>query len=140
MSTESSLVVFDGVCNLCNGAVQFIIKRDPVIAGRNPHFVFTAAQSRYGQAQLASHSLEDLGLDSFVLIEKDQAYLRTDAALRIATRLNGFWFLVAVFRLVPAAIRDVFYNAVDARRYRLFGKRQQCWLPTPEHKTRFIAD
>lgn len=139
MNTEPSLVVFDGVCNLCNSAVQFIIKRDLVIAGRNPQFVFTAAQSPYGQAQLAAHGLKDLGLDSFVLIENGQAYLRTDAALRIATRLNGPWFLFAVFRLVPTAIRDFFYNALAARRYRLFGKRQQCWLPTPEHKDRFIV-
>ena len=139
MNTELSLVVFDGVCNLCNGAVQFIIKRDPAIAGRDIQFVFTAAQSRYGQLQLAAHGLEGLELDSFVLIENGQAYLRTDAALRIATRLNGLWFLFAVFRVVPTAIRDVFYNSLAARRYRLFGKRHQCWLPTPEHKARFIV-
>lgn len=140
MNAEPSLVVFDGVCNLCNGAVQFIIKRDPVIAGRNPQFVFTAAQSPYGQAQLAAYGLEGLGLDSFVLIENGQAYLRTDAALRITTKLKGLWFLFVAFRLVPAVVRDFFYDALAARRYRLFGKRQQCWLPTAELQSRFIVD
>lgn len=140
MNAEPSLVVFDGVCNLCNGAVQFIIKRDPVIAGRNPQFVFTAAQSPYGQAQLAAHGLEGLSLDSFVLIENRQAYLRTDAALRITIKLKGLWFLFVAFRFVPAVVRDFFYDALAACRYRLFGKRQQCWLPTVELQSRFIVD
>lgn len=132
---EPSIVIFDGVCNLCHGAVQFILKRDP-----KQHFVFSPAQSAYAQRLLAQHGLQDLGLDSFVLIANGQAYLRSDAALRIAPKLSGWWFLLGVLRLIPAPIRDWLYNAIGQRRYRWFGKRQQCWLPSPALQARFRLD
>lgn len=132
---EHSVVVFDGVCNLCNGAVQFILKRDP-----KQRFIFSPAQSVYAQALLAEHGLQDLGLESFVLIENQQAYLRTDAALRIARQLSGLWFLFGIFWLVPRPLRDWFYNALGRRRYQWFGKRQQCMLPTDELMQRFRLD
>ncbi|MDD9892208.1 MAG: DCC1-like thiol-disulfide oxidoreductase family protein [Gammaproteobacteria bacterium] len=131
-TAELPVVIFDGVCNLCNGAVQFIIQRDP-----KQRFVFSPAQSPYAQALLAEHGLQDLGLESFVLVENQQAYLRTTAALRIAHQLSGLWFFFGVFRIVPAPIRDWFYNALGKRRYQCFGKRQQCMVPTPELQARF---
>lgn len=123
------------MCNLCNGAVQFILKRDP-----KQRFIFAAAQSPFAQRLLAEHSLQDLGLESFVLIENQQAYLRTTAALKIAKQLSGLWFLFAVFHIVPAPIRDWFYNAVGARRYQWFGKQSQCLMPTPKLAERFRWD
>lgn len=124
---EPSLVVFDGVCNLCNGAVQFIIKRDP-----KQRFIFSPAQSPYAQARLAEHGLADLGLESVVLIENGQPYLRTDAALRIAPRLSGLWFLLAIFWLMPKPLRDWFYKVLASHRYQWFGRRQRCLLPSAE--------
>ena len=125
-------MVFDGVCNFCNGAVQFIIKRDP-----QRRFVFSPVQSPYAQALLSKYGIADLGLETFVLVEGDAVYLRTDAALRIAPKLGGAWFLFLIFRLLPARFRDFFYKAFAKRRYRLFGHRQSCMLPTPELSSRF---
>ena len=127
-------MVFDGVCNFCNGAVNFIIQRDPAA-----HFKFAPVQSETGQALLAEYGIQDLGLDTFVLIENQRCYLRTDAALRIAKQLRGAWFLFGLFRLLPAAFRDWFYNAFAKRRYAWFGKRDVCMVPTPALKSRFLA-
>lgn len=132
MSEPQAIVIFDGVCNLCNRAVNFIIRRDP-----KQHFLFAPVQSPFAQALLAEQGLSGLGMESFVLIENGQAYLRTSAALRIAPQLSGLWFMFSVFRLVPACLRDVFYNALGRRRYRLFGKRDQCILPAAELQARF---
>lgn len=125
--------MFDGVCNFCNGAVNFIIQRDP-----KAKFRFAAVQSAAGQALLKRYGLQDIGLDTFILIEGQQAYFRTDAALRVARQLSGAWFLCDVFRVLPAAFRDVFYNALAKRRYRWFGRREACMLPTEEIVQRFI--
>lgn len=135
MAAEHSLVVFDGVCNLCNASVQFIIRRDP-----ERRYIFAAAQSPYAQQRVAELGLAGLNMESFVLIEAGKAYLRTDAALRIATSLSGAWFLFALFRLLPGPIRDAAYNALGRHRYRLFGRRSECLLPTPELQARFRWD
>ncbi len=128
------LVLFDGVCNLCNGTVQFIIRRDP--QGR---FRFASLQSEAGRAQLTRFNLNPDVLYSFIVIDGDQMYERSDAALFIAKHLALPWKAFAVFKVFPRFLRDAVYNLIAKNRYRLFGKQDQCMIPTPELKARFVS-
>ncbi|HKW03130.1 MAG TPA: DCC1-like thiol-disulfide oxidoreductase family protein [Vicinamibacterales bacterium] len=113
------VVLFDGVCNLCNGLVQFIIRRDP-----HARFKFAAMTS-----------FED---DTLVLVEDGRKYVRSDAVLRIARRLRAPWPLLYAFIVVPRPLRDWAYDIVARRRYRWFGRREACMVPTPELRARFV--
>ena len=128
-----ALILFDGVCNLCNGFVQFIIRRDP--AGR---FRFAALQSEAGQALLAAHGLAPVAEpESVLLLSGGRLYSHSDAVLRIARELGGPWRLLGVGQLLPRRWRDAAYRFVARHRYRWFGRQDSCWLPTPELKARF---
>ena len=128
-----SIIIFDGVCNLCNGAVNFIIKRDPL-----QRFCFTPMQSEAAKDLMSRYSLvSDYG-DTFFLIKQGKCYTRTDAALEICKDLAGVWKLLLVFKVLPRSFRDFFYNGLGSRRYSLFGKRDTCMLPTEELRSRFI--
>lgn len=137
VSENHALVLFDGVCNLCNGAVNFIIDRDPV-----GYFRFAALQSeeaapllaRFGRPPVASATAPD----SIVLIEGGRLYERSGAALRIARRLRGPWPLLYAFVAVPKPLRDAAYGWIAANRYRWFGKEDACRLPTPGLRARFL--
>jgi predicted DCC family thiol-disulfide oxidoreductase YuxK len=128
-----AVVLFDGVCNLCSGWVQFLLRRDP--GGR---FRFASLQSDIGRELARRHGLSAGAMDSVVLIEGDRAYERSTAVLRICRLLPGAWPALAVFRIVPAAVRDWVYDRVAANRYRWFGRREACWLPAAEWRTRFL--
>jgi predicted DCC family thiol-disulfide oxidoreductase YuxK len=131
---DGPILLFDGVCNLCNGAVQFIIRRDP--CGR---FRFAALQSDAAKALLQSAGAGAGGLpDSMVLIEDGRLYTRSSAALRVARHLRFPWPLVRVFWIVPRPLRNWMYDFVARHRYRWFGRRDQCMLPTPELQARFL--
>ena len=130
-SARHPVVLFDGVCNLCNASVGFLIDRDP-----DAVFRFAPLQSDIGRALVADCDLE--GEDSIVLVEDGQCYLRSDAALRIAGRMRGAWPLLGVFRLVPRPLRDALYRTVAQNRYRWFGKQDACRLPTPDLQRRFL--
>jgi len=127
------LVLFDGVCNLCNGAVQFIIRRDP-----QSKFLFASLQSEFGKSQLLKFRLDTDFLHSILVIENNALYQRSDAAIRIASHLKGGWHLLTVFKFIPRIIRDGVYKLIASGRYRVFGKREQCMIPSPDLKTRFI--
>jgi predicted DCC family thiol-disulfide oxidoreductase YuxK len=130
-----SLVLFDGVCNVCNHAVLFVIDRDP-----NERFVFAPLSSALGERTLREHGITPGSLDSIVLVEGGRAYTHSDAALRIAAGLARPWsWLSALGRLVPRALRDLAYRAFAARRYRWFGRQESCRVPTPELRRRFLA-
>ena len=131
-----SIVLFDGVCNLCNGAVLFIIDRDP-----RQRFLFAPLQSDFAVGLLASIDQEApvAGADSIVLIEDGRVYLRSAAALRVARQLSGLWPLLGVLALVPTGLRDRAYDLVARNRYRWFGRQEACRLPTPELRQRFLA-
>jgi predicted DCC family thiol-disulfide oxidoreductase YuxK len=133
METNRSVVLFDGVCNLCNGAVQFIINRD-----RQGRFSFASLQSAAAQAHLRQFGLSTEAFDTFVLVEGGKAYTRSTAALRIARRLPGAWKLLYALVMVPRPVRDWAYGLVARNRYRLFGRRDACMVPTPELKARFL--
>jgi predicted DCC family thiol-disulfide oxidoreductase YuxK len=127
------IILFDGVCNLCSNAVQFIIERDPKRV-----FKFASFQSGYGQSQLEKFNLDKNSLYSIILLKEDKIYQRSDAALLIAKELQGGWSLLYAFIIFPRFIRDVVYNFIAKNRYRFFGKKDACWLPTPELRSRFI--
>jgi predicted DCC family thiol-disulfide oxidoreductase YuxK len=129
-----AVVLFDGVCNLCNGAVNFIIDRDPL--GR---FRFAALQSSQAEALLAPLRLvPEVAPQSFILVEGGRVYERSTAALRIARRMAGAWRLLYAFIVVPAPLRDILYRFIARNRYRWFGKADACRVPTPELRTRFL--
>lgn len=129
-----SIVIFDGVCNFCNWSVSFIIKRDP-----EGLFAFTPMQSDLAQNLMEEHQISNVGIDTFLLIKNDQCFVFSTAALEIAKDLTGFWYLFSVFRIVPSFIRDFFYKAFARNRYKIFGRRETCMVPTEEVKSRFIG-
>ncbi len=127
------IVLFDGDCLFCDRSVQFIIKRDPAA-----HFQFASLQSELGQELIAKHNVPAT-VDSLILIEKDNAYIKSTAALRIAKKLDGLWHLVYLCILIPSPIRDGVYNYIANHRYRWFGKKDDsCALPSPEVRKRFL--
>jgi len=133
-TSEAPIVLFDGVCNLCNSAVTFIIRNDP-----KRRFRFAALQSPVGQELLQRFGLPTETLNTFVLIEGDRAFTKSTAALRSARLLGYGWPLAFVFILVPKPIRDLCYDFISKHRYRMFGKREACMLPTPDLKARFLT-
>jgi len=128
-----AVILFDGVCNFCNGAVNFVISRD-----RDGYFKFAALQSAVGEELLDKHRIDKVETDSVVLIEDDKAYLHSSAALRIVRRLPGLWPILYGLIIVPKGIRDWAYRLFAKHRYRLFGRREECMIPTPEIRTRFL--
>jgi predicted DCC family thiol-disulfide oxidoreductase YuxK len=127
------VILFDGVCNLCNASVNFVIDRDP-----HAVFRFGALQSEEGRHLLAERGVDEEWLDSIVLIEGDRVYTASDAALRIASRMPFPWSLLRVFRILPRPLRDAVYNWIARNRYRWFGKQESCRVPTPDLRARFI--
>jgi predicted DCC family thiol-disulfide oxidoreductase YuxK len=130
---EKPVVLFDGVCNLCNGSVQFILKHDP-----KGYFKFAALQSTAGAEILKYFNLSTTDFDTFVFVERGKPYLRSSAALRVARGLSGLWPLLYAFVIIPAPLRDLGYRWVARNRYRWFGKRDTCMIPSPELKARFL--
>ena len=132
----SSLVLFDGVCNLCNSSVLFIIDRDPAA-----RFRFAALQSDAAAEVLASlgSDVPAPGADSIVLVEDGRAYQRSDAALRIAKGLRQPWPLLGAFLVVPRPVRDWVYDLIAKNRYRWFGRQDACRVPTPDLRERFVG-
>ena len=129
----SPIILFDGVCNFCNGAVNFIIRQD-----KRRHMRFAALQSTAGQALLRQYHLPLHDFETFILIDKDKAYQKSTAALKVARYLPWYWQWLQIFRVVPRFIRDAVYNYIATHRYHWFGKQTACMLPSPEVKERFL--
>ena len=129
----SAIILFDGVCNLCHGFVQFVIARDP-----EARFRFASLASEPAQRLLQESGVTGPLPDSMVLIEDGRVYVRSDAPLRVARGLAFPWPLLAAFLVVPRALRDRVYDFVAARRYRWFGRQDVCILPTPDLNRRFL--
>jgi predicted DCC family thiol-disulfide oxidoreductase YuxK len=130
---DKNIVLFDGVCNLCNGLVLFIIKRD-----RAGKFKFASLQSDIGQQLLIHFGLAKNEFESIVFIQGENYSLKSAAALKILRELGGAWKIFYVFIFVPRPIRDFFYDLIAKSRYKIFGKRDVCMIPTPELKERFL--
>ena len=130
---DKPVIFFDGVCNFCNFWVQFIISRDP-----NGKFYFASLQSMVGQELLRAIHLPPHELDTMILLDKGEYFLKSAAAFHIAKRMGGFWRLGYIFMIVPKKGRDLFYDIIAKNRYRWFGKKGSCLVPSHEIKNRFL--
>jgi predicted DCC family thiol-disulfide oxidoreductase YuxK len=128
-----NIILFDGVCNLCNRSVQFIIKRD-----KKKLFRFASLQGETGQEILRRFGLPADDLNSFIFLENDKIYTRSTGALRMLKALGGGWKLLYGFIIVPRFIRDAVYNWIARNRYKWYGKKDECMIPTPALKERFL--
>jgi predicted DCC family thiol-disulfide oxidoreductase YuxK len=128
---EKAIVIFDGFCNFCSRTVDIIINAD-----KNDHFRFVASQSESGRALLLKYGITEV--TSVCLIEHDIVYLKSDAALEIAKKLSVPWRWISIFKIVPLAVRDAVYSFIAARRYRWFGKRENCRVPDEKYRSKFI--
>src|SRR5690554_4410786 len=127
------IVLFDGVCNLCNSAVDLIIRND-----KNGNLKVGALQDPKTKELLTDYAINSDYLDSIILIRGDQVFYKSRAALEITRKLKGLWPLLYGFIIVPAAVRDPIYDWIVRHRYRWYGKKDTCRLPTPEEKARFL--
>jgi len=133
LSKTNPILLFDGVCNLCNGVVQFVIKY-----GSKNTLRFAALQSETGQQILKHFNLPKEDIFSVILVENEKVYLRSSAALRMYKNMGGLWSLMYLFIIIPRPIRDAVYNLIAKNRYKWFGEKESCMIPTPELKSRFL--
>jgi predicted DCC family thiol-disulfide oxidoreductase YuxK len=131
--SDKPIILFDGVCNLCNGSVLFIIKRDS-----QSRLKFASLQSEYGSEQMKRFHLPLSSLNSVLLIKNGKLFQKSEAALEIARMLDGIWPGMYAFKIVPLFIRNFIYDWIAKNRYRWFGKKEACMIPTPEMKARFV--
>ena len=127
------IVLFDGVCHLCDGAVRFILKRE-----RTAELKFAPLQSDSGKSLLQKYGYTSNYLDGLILIENNRAHDRSSACLRIAGKLSFPWNLLFPLLLIPKPLRDFIYGIIASVRYRWFGKKESCSLPHGEDQTRFL--
>lgn len=132
-SIQHKIVLFDGVCNLCNNSVVFIIKQD-----KEDRFRFAALQDEAGEKITNQYQIDTDKVDSIVLVDNEKAYTESDAALRIALYLNGLYPLLYGFMIVPRFLRNWVYDLIAGNRYKWFGKKDNCMIPTPELKSKFL--
>jgi predicted DCC family thiol-disulfide oxidoreductase YuxK len=125
------IILFDGVCNFCNSSVNFIIEHD-----QKGYFKFAPLQSEIGKSLVEKFGLSDV--DSIILVENEKAYTHSTAALKFIKHLDGIWKFAYIFIIIPRPVRDFFYKLFAKNRYRLFGKKEACMLPTPEVRQRFL--
>ena len=126
------VIFFDGICNLCNASVQFVIEHDV-----KEQFHFTALQGDYAKEILPKFNVDPRQLNTILLLENGKIYTKSSAALRIAKKLNGLIPVLSIFLIVPKFIRDWFYNIIAKNRYQWWGKEESCWVPTPDLKNKF---
>jgi predicted DCC family thiol-disulfide oxidoreductase YuxK len=131
---SSPIILFDGVCNFCNGVVNFIIRQD-----RKKVFRFAALQSEAGQQLLKEYNLPTQNFDSFVLIDEGRVYKSSSAGLKLYGRLPWYWKWTQLFWIVPRFMRDAVYGFIARNRYKWFGKKETCMIPTPEVRSRFLS-
>ena len=131
---NTPIILFDGVCKFCSASVEFVIKRNS-----KSNIIFCQIQSESGQKLLHEYNLQNMGLNSMVLIYHDKAYIKSSAALRIATLIDKPWPLMAIFLIVPVFIRHAVYDFIGKHRYTWFGKRDKCWVPDEKNRERFLS-
>lgn len=130
---DQPVVIFDGVCNLCEFSVRFIVKHDC-----HARFTFVSAQSEKGKVLQRMCGVNTLQDGTVILLENDQVYVHSDAALQIAKNLDGRWRFLYMFRFIPKPARDYLYSIVSKNRYKWFGKKNECLLPDDNLKNRFL--
>lgn len=133
-SNKHPIVLFDGVCNFCNSTVNFLLKQDKTAVLK-----FAALQSDAGQLLLHQYKLPPDNFDSFILIENGKAYKSSTAGLRLYNKLPWYWKWTQIFWIVPRPIRDAVYNLIARNRYRWFGKKDSCMIPSASIRSRFLS-
>ena len=133
MEENHDIVLFDGVCNLCNGAILFLIKRD-----KNDRFRFAPLESEVGKKLLLKHQIDPSKIDSIVLVSDNTAFTKATAALNISRHLSGLWPLLYSLIIIPNFITDAVYDFIARNRYRWFGKKERCMIPTPALQSKFL--
>lgn len=131
---DKKIIVFDGVCILCNSFVQFILKKD-----KRKQFYFTTAQSDFVKEQLKTNPMKANAMDSVLYVKNGKVFTESTAALNIFSDLGGIWKLLSIFKLIPPFIRNAVYRFIAKRRYRVFGKLDTCMMPPSEWKSRFLS-
>ena len=130
---ENNILLFDGVCNLCSGFVQFVLRNE-----KGGEIKFASLQSGIGEQILKQYKVSQKGLESIVFVQDGKAYEKSEAIIKISNLLNRPWSFLPFFRILPVAFRDFIYDIVASNRYRVFGKKEVCWIPDPKWKKRFI--
>ncbi|MGB3775846.1 MAG: thiol-disulfide oxidoreductase DCC family protein [Leeuwenhoekiella sp.] len=130
---NKKIILFDGVCNLCSSAVTFIISRD-----KKGIFHFASLQSKQGIELLNKFNIDPKKTDSLVLVTHNDAFVKSTAALQIAKELDGIWSLFSIFLIIPRSIRDAVYDFIARNRFKWFGKKESCMIPTPKLRARFL--
>jgi len=134
VNSTKKIILFDGVCNLCNNTIQFVIKRD-----QNDIFRYAALQSETGEKFLAERNIDTKEIDSIILIEPNIAYYtKSTAALEIGKELKGLGTISAILQWLPESFRNIVYDIIAKNRYRWYGKKDACMIPTEELKSKFI--
>ena len=131
---NEQIIFFDGVCNLCNNSVNFVIDRD-----KEQIFRFAPLQSDFAKEKLTPLGADPEQLDSIILLKNGKVYQKSSAALQIARKLTGAWPALSVLMVLPKFLRDFFYDIIARNRYRWFGKQDQCRIPTPELRKLFLG-
>jgi predicted DCC family thiol-disulfide oxidoreductase YuxK len=131
--SNKQILFFDGVCNLCTSTAQFVIKKNT-----KGNILLASLQGRVGQQMAQQYGLSQIGSGTLVFLDNGKMYQRSTGALRITKYLKGGWPLLYIFTIVPAFIRNAVYNWVAKNRYKWFGQKAECWVPTPELKARFL--
>ncbi|GAC1420670.1 MAG: thiol-disulfide oxidoreductase DCC family protein [Flavisolibacter sp.] len=130
---KQPLILFDGLCNFCNAAINFIVARD-----KKMHFWFAALQSEAAKPVLSKYDLADSEFSSFIFIDKNKAYWKSTAALKVCNQLPWYWKWTQIFWLVPPYLRDQVYSIIARNRYKWFGKKDQCMVPDIKIRSRFL--
>ena len=134
MDSDKKIILFDGVCNLCNRSVQYIIKRD-----KRDKFRFATLQGEIGQQLIKERNIDTSKVDSIILIEPGVAYYtKSTAALKIGQSFGGWWKISNILNLIPRQLGDIVYDLVAKYRYRWFGQKEECMVPTPALKAKFL--
>jgi len=131
--SNHKIILFDGICNLCNTAVNLVINID-----KKDLFRFAALQSDIGQTLISKYNIDRSNTDSIILIENKKAYIKSTAALRIAKNLPGAYPLLYCFIIIPSFIRNWVYDYIAKNRYRWYGKKESCMIPTPKLQKKFL--
>ena len=132
---DKKIILFDGVCNLCNSFVQYIIKHD-----KKDAFRFVALQSELGQKIISHIGISEKNIDSIILYQAGVAYYyKSEAALEIAKQLGGLFSFATVFKILPLSLRNTIYDYIAKNRYKWYGKQESCMIPTPELQSKFLT-
>jgi len=131
---ENPIILFDGVCNFCDAAINFVLKQD-----KKGVFRFAPLQSEAGQRILRQYNLPIKDFESFVLIDAGKVYKKSAASLRVLNNLAWYWKVSQIFWIVPRFIRNAIYDFIAKNRYKWFGKKEECMIPTPEVRNRFLS-